>query len=158
MVFPSAKPHACSPGLLRGQSDHKNRKSGRKPLGSLEGHRELPTKRAGPRGSGTSGTAPGEMATEGQPGPWQGLVVVSQTQGAPRSFCHLSVASSTAGSQFTPGADQGEVPALSRGGPRSGRGKQGGDVTAAPRPAPAPTLPTTLAFGWLVFLLRVATS
>lgn len=152
MVFPSAKPHACSPGLLRGQSDHKNSKSGRKPLGSLEGHRELPTKRAGPRGSSTAGPALGEVATEGQPGPWQGLVVVSQTQAAPRSFCHLSVASSTAGSRFIPGADQGEAPAPVR----EGEAGRGCDHCSQPRPAP--TLPPALAFGWLALLLLVATS
>lgn len=143
MVFPSAKPHACSPGLLRGQSDHKNRKSGRKPLGSLEGHRELPTKRAGPRGSGTAGPALGEMATEGQPGPRQGLVVVSQTQAAPRSCVTF----------LSPPLPQalGSFPGLIRvrPQPRSGRGKQDRNVTTAPRPAPHPLSPLRwLAVGW----------
>lgn len=106
------------------------------PLRSLEGPRECSIKRgrgqrARPRGSGTSGSALREMATEGQLGSWQGLVSVAETQAAPWSFCHLSVASSAGGSRFIPGA---ECPALSRDRPHSGQRRQVREATLLPDP------------------------
>ena len=66
------------------------------------------------------------MVTGGQLGPWQGLALVAQAQGTPKSFYYLFYW------RLFLGVNQGGVPALSRGRPPSGTRKRCGEMTPAP--------------------------
>lgn len=143
MVFPSAKPHACSPGLLRGQSDHKNISLAGSPLGAWRA-----TGNYRPREQGLGAPALLGLLLEKWPQKGsRGLGRALSWSLRPRQLPGASV------TFLSPPLPQalGSFPGLIRvrPQPRSGRGKQGGDVTTAPSPAPHPLSPLRwLSVGW----------